>query len=146
MSKLEDYDIKKIAEEIKQKGGRLYLVGGAVRDKLLNKVNHDEDYCVVGLESDEFERIFPNAIKRGKDFEVFDLYGKEFAMARLERKVGKGHKGFEIISGRNVTLLEDLKRRDITINSIAQDVLTKEIIDPFNRKRGFRKKSYKGNF
>ena len=95
--------------------------------------------------SDEFERLFPNAIKRGKDFEVFDLYGKEFAMARLERKVAKGHKGFEIISGRNVTLLEDLKRRDITINSIAQDVLTSEIIDPLNRKARFRKKNYKSN-
>lgn len=131
MNKIESSNIEKIAKIIEKKGGRLYLVGGAIRDKLLNKVNHDEDYCVVGLESEDFEKIFPNAIKRGKDFEVFDLYGKEFAMARLERKIAKGHKGFEIVSGKNVTLLEDLKRRDITINSIAQDVLTKEIIDPF---------------
>lgn len=142
MNKLEECDIKKVARKIEQKGGKLYLVGGAVRDKLLNKESHDEDYCVVGLECDEFENLFPSAIKRGKDFEVFDLYGKEFAMARLERKISKGHKGFEVISGKNVTLLEDLKRRDITINSIAQDVLTGDIIDPFNRKKRFRKKSY----
>lgn len=139
MNNINDINIKEIAKKIQKQGGKLYLVGGAVRDKLLNKVSHDEDYCVVGIESEVFEKIFPNAIKRGKDFEVFDLYGKEFAMARLERKVSKGHKGFEIISGRNVTLEEDLKRRDITINSMAEDVLTKEIIDPFNRKRGFAK-------
>ena len=141
MNNVNDFNIEEIAKIIQQHGGRLYLVGGAVRDKLLNKVNHDEDYCVVGLEAEVFEKIFPNAIKRGKDFEVFDLYGKEFAMARLERKVSKGHKGFEIVSGRNVTLEEDLKRRDITINSIAQDVLTEEIIDPFNRKRRPAKQS-----
>ena len=110
MSKIESSNIEEIAKIIEKNGGRLYLVGGAIRDKLLNKVNHDEDYCVVGLESDDFEKIFPNAFKRGKDFEVFDLYGKEFAMARLERKIAKGHKGFEVVSGKNVTLLEDLKR------------------------------------
>lgn len=132
MSNVGKGNIKTIAKVIEDNGGRLYLVGGAIRDKLLNIKTHDEDYCVVGLDPIEFEKIFSHAIKRGKDFEVFDLDGREFAMARLERKVSKGHTGFEIVSGKNVTLLEDLKRRDITINSIAQDVLTKEIIDPFN--------------
>lgn len=130
-------DILKIANIIKENGGRLYLVGGAIRDKLLNRDNFDEDYCVVGLESDEFIKIFPKAIKRGKSFQVFELGKKEFAIARTEKKIGQGHKNFEVKTGKNITIEEDLKRRDITINAIAQDVLTKEIIDPFGRNRRY---------
>ena len=83
--------IEDIAKIIEQNGGRLYLVGGAVRDSLLNRPIYDEDYCVVGIEKDKFIKIFPEAISRGKSFEVFDLYGKEFALARTEKKTGKGH-------------------------------------------------------
>lgn len=125
-------DIFEIANKIKKCGGNLYLVGGAVRDKLLGKEVNDEDYCVTGISSKEFERIFPYAHTRGKFFEVYDIEGKEFAMARKEKKNGKGHKEFEIQTGQNITIEEDLKRRDITINSIAQEVLTGNLIDPFN--------------
>ena len=125
-------EIEKIARVIEQNGGRLYLVGGALRDSLLNRPIYDEDYCVVGIEKDNFIKLFPEAILRGKAFEVFDLEGKEFALARTEKKIGKGHKNFEIKTGKNITIEEDLKRRDITINAIAKDVLTGEIIDPFN--------------
>jgi tRNA nucleotidyltransferase (CCA-adding enzyme) len=124
-------DIIEIAHVIEQNGGRLYLVGGALRDSLLNRPIYDEDYCVIGIEKDKFIELFPKAISRGKSFEVFDLYGKEFALARTEKKIGKGHKNFEITTGKNITIEEDLKRRDITINSIAKDVLTNEMIDPF---------------
>ena len=125
-------EIEKIARVIEQNGGRLYLVGGAVRDSLLNRPIYDEDYCVVGIEKDKFIDLFPQAISRGKSFEVFDLCGKEFALARTEKKTGKGHKNFEITTGKNITIEEDLKRRDITINAIAKDVLTGETIDPFD--------------
>ncbi|MCI8344684.1 MAG: HD domain-containing protein [Clostridia bacterium] len=125
-------DIFEIANKIKRCGGNLYLVGGAVRDKLLGKEVNDEDYCVTGISSKEFERIFPYAHTRGKFFEVYDIEGKEFAMARKEKKNGKGHKEFEIQTGQNITIEEDLKRRDITINSIAQEVLTGNLIDQFN--------------
>lgn len=125
--------IEKIARIIEQNGGRLYLVGGAVRDSLLDRPIYDEDYCIVGIEKDEFIELFPEAISRGKFFEVFDMFGKEFALARTEKKTGKGHKNFEIATGKNITIEEDLKRRDITINAIAKDVLTNEIIDPFGR-------------
>ena len=121
-----------IANKIKEKGGSLYLVGGAVRNKFLNLEIHDEDYCVCGLTEEEFIKLFPNAKPRGKAFKVFDLDGKEFALARKDVKKGLGHKDFEIQSNPKITIEEDLYRRDITINSIAQDVLTKEIIDPFN--------------
>ena len=125
-------DIKEIARIIDLKGGKLFLVGGAVRDKLLEVENHDEDYCVTGISFDEFKKLFPEAIVRGKDFPVFDIDGKEFAIARKERKIGIGHNSFDVETDKKITIEEDLERRDITINAIAQNVLTGEIIDPFN--------------
>lgn len=125
-------EILEIANIIKNAGGDLYLVGGALRDKFIGKENYDEDYCVVGLTSEEFKKLFPNAHIRGKFFQVYDIDKKEFAMARKEIKTGLGHKEFEIETGKNITIQEDLKRRDITVNAIAQNVLTNEIIDPFN--------------
>lgn len=132
--------ILEIAKKIKLNGGELYLVGGAVRDKILNREVHDEDYCVVGLSAEKFKEIFPKAIERGKSFFVFELYKKEFAIARKEIKIGVGHKKFEIIANEGVTIEEDLSRRDITINSIAQNVLTGEIIDIFNGKKDLKNK------
>lgn len=124
--------ILEIANKIKESGGNLYLVGGAVRDELLGKEVHDEDYCVTGITSKEFEELFPETNLRGKFFGVYDINGKEFAMARREKKIEAGHKGFEIETNKNISIEEDLKRRDITINSIAKEVLTGKIIDPFN--------------
>ena len=111
---------------------------GAIRDKLLNKKVKDEDYCVVGITSEQFKNLFPESFPRGKSFEVFELNGKEFAMARTERKTGVGHKEFEITTNKNITIEQDLARRDITINSMAQDVLTGELIDPFNGKQDIK--------
>ena len=79
-------NINEIAKIIKLNGGNLYLVGGAIRDKLLGIANHDEDYCVTGLSFDEFSRLFPEAFVRGKDFPVFSIDNMEFAIARKERK------------------------------------------------------------
>lgn len=86
---------------------------------------------MVGITPKEFKNLFPESFPKGKSFEVFDLDGKEFAMARTERKTGVGHKEFEITTNKNITIEQDLARRDITINSMAQDVLTGELIDPF---------------
>ncbi len=124
-------DIFEIANIIKNNGGNLYLVGGAIRDKLLGKEVHDEDYCITGISTEEFEKLFPEARLRGKFFGVYDLECKEFAMARKERKSGIGHREFDIEIGNKITIEEDLKRRDITINSIAEEVLTGKLIDPF---------------
>ena len=125
-------DIKSKANKIKEAGGKLYLVGGAVRDRLQGKKAHDEDYCVTGLSYEKFQEIFPEAYARGKAFAVFDIDGKEFALARTESKIGIGHKEFEIKADPKISIEEDLARRDITINSMAKDILTGEIIDPFN--------------
>ena len=132
-----------LAKKIENIGGRMYLVGGAVRDFLMGKESHDEDYCITGINIEEFLKICPEVKMRGKDFPVFDLYGTEIALARTERKIGIGHKGFEINTNKNITIEQDLKRRDITINAIAQDVLTKEIIDPFNGKNDIKNKIIK---
>ncbi len=122
-------DIIKIANKIKENRGTLYLVGGSVRDEILGKVPCDEDYLVVGMTSHKFNEIFNSATPRGKFFEVYDLEGREFAMARTETKIGRGHKEFKVNTGELITLEQDLSRRDITINCIAKDVLTGEIID-----------------
>lgn len=123
--------IIEIANIIKENGGTLYLVGGAVRDEIMNRKVHDEDYCVTGIEKETFEKLFPNAYKRGKSFGVYDIENKEFALARKDKKIGKGHKKFEVQNGKDITIEEDLARRDITINSIAKNVLTGKIIDPY---------------
>ena len=133
-------DIKTIANKISKEGGKLYLVGGAVRDSLLGKATHDEDYCVTGITFEKFQEIFPKAHIRGKAFSVFDIDGKEFALARTESKLGKGHKEFEINADSQITIEKDLARRDITINAIAKEVLTGKIIDPFNGQEDLKNK------
>ena len=132
--------IKEIAQKIKENGGTLYLVGGAVRDELIGIENDDEDYCVTGISFEEFKEMFPEAHIRGKSFSVFDIDGKEFAIARKEKKSGKGHKGFEIETDKFITIEEDLARRDITINAIAKEVLTGKIIDPYNGREDLKNK------
>ena len=124
--------IEEIAKKIESAGGRLYLVGGALRDSALDRKVEDRDYCIVGISNEQFLDLFPEAKVIGKAFQVFQIGRDEFALARIEKKVGLGHKEFDIIVDKDVTIEEDLERRDITINAIAQDVLTKEIIDPFN--------------
>ena len=132
--------IIEIAKEIEKAGGKLYLVGGAIRNHLLNLPITDEDYCVTGLTQKEFEQLFPQAKIQGKDFPVYILNEKAFALARTERKNGIGHKQFEFLTDKSITIEQDLARRDITINSIAQDVLTKEIIDPFHGRKDIQNK------
>lgn len=105
-----DENIIDIANKIRENGGNLYLVGGAVRDKLLNIEFFDEDYCVTGINEQTFEQIFPEAKSIGKSFKVYQLYGKQFAMARKDIKKEAGHKGFEIIVGKDITIEEDLRK------------------------------------
>ena len=98
---------------------KIYLVGGAVRDKLMGIVSKDRDYLVVGSTPEEMIRLGYKPI--GKDFPVFlhPISKEEYALARTEKKVGKGYHGFKFYTSPEVTLQEDLSRRDITINAIA---------------------------
>lgn len=134
---LSEIDIAKI---INNAGGKLYLVGGAVRDMILKRESNDKDYCIVGLDVDDVLKLFPNASIRGKSFPVFDIFGSEFALARKEKKIFNGHKGFEMVTGKNITIEEDLIRRDITANSIAFNVLSQEFIDPFGGRKDIENK------
>ena len=108
----------------------IYLVGGAVRDKLLGIEVHERDWVVVG--ASEKKLIDKGFKKIGKDFPVFlhPETKEEYALARQERKSGIGHKGFEFKFDPTVSLEEDLLRRDLTINAIAQDE-NGNLVDPY---------------
>lgn len=111
-------------------GIETYLVGGAVRDSLLNVHFHERDYVVVGATPEQLlEKGFTPV---GKDFPVFlhPQTHEEYALARTERKTGHGYTGFACYAQPDVTLEQDLERRDLTINAIAQS-RTGELIDPW---------------
>ncbi|MCW5589242.1 MAG: multifunctional CCA tRNA nucleotidyl transferase/2'3'-cyclic phosphodiesterase/2'nucleotidase/phosphatase [Legionellales bacterium] len=108
-----------------------YLVGGAVRDEILGIPVKDRDYVVVGATPAQLLNLGFQQV--GNDFPVFlhPRTHEEFALARTEKKIGRGYQGFRVDFNPNVTLAEDLQRRDLTINAIARD---KEghIIDPYH--------------
>ncbi len=109
----------------------IYLVGGAVRDKLLGRPVVDHDHVVVGALPEDLLALGYKPV--GKDFPVFlhPKTGEEYALARTERKTGRGYHGFVFQADATVTLEQDLARRDLTINAIAEDaqgVLT----DPYH--------------
>ncbi len=113
---------------------RTYLVGGAVRDKLLDRPVVDHDHVVVGASPDDMlSRGFRPV---GKDFPVFlhPHTGEEYALARTERKTGRGYHGFAFHADPSVTLEEDLARRDLTINAMAQTE-DGQLVDPFHGAR-----------
>jgi tRNA nucleotidyltransferase (CCA-adding enzyme) len=116
---------------------KIYAVGGAIRDKLLGMPVQDRDYVVVGATP---EQMAAQGFKPvGKDFPVFlhPVTHEEYALARTERKTAAGYHGFQFFYSPDVTLEEDLARRDLTINAMAQEVrpdgeLSGPIVDPFN--------------
>lgn len=111
--------------------GEIYLVGGAIRDRLLGRTEGDRDYVVVGSTP---EAMLAAGFKQvGQEFPVFlhPETREEYALARTERKQGKGYHGFLCDFKPTVTLEEDLRRRDLTVNAIAEDA-NGRLIDPFN--------------
>ncbi|HEY7996220.1 MAG TPA: multifunctional CCA addition/repair protein [Steroidobacteraceae bacterium] len=109
---------------------RVYLVGGAVRDRLLKRAVKERDWVVVGATPEELLRLGYEPV--GREFPVFlhPTTHEEHALARLERKVGPGYRGFTTQFAPSVTLEEDLKRRDLTINAMAEDE-NGVLIDPY---------------
>jgi tRNA nucleotidyltransferase (CCA-adding enzyme) len=109
---------------------KTYLVGGAVRDRLLGLAVQERDWVVVGATPAELAALGFRSV--GKDFPVF-LHPdtkEEHALARTERKTAKGYHGFEFVTAADVTLEDDLKRRDLTINAIAEDEQGR-LVDPY---------------
>ncbi|MDR7100407.1 tRNA nucleotidyltransferase (CCA-adding enzyme) [Lysobacter niabensis] len=113
---------------------KTYLVGGAVRDRLLGLGHGDRDFVVVGETQASMQAAGYKAV--GRDFPVFlhPQTGEEYALARTERKSGRGYRGFVVHADPAVTLEEDLQRRDFTINAIAQDG-DGHLIDPYGGAR-----------
>ncbi len=117
----------------------IYCVGGAVRDELLGLPIQDRDFVVVGATPEAMVKLGYRPV--GKDFPVFlhpDTH-EEYALARTERKTAKGYKGFQVHAAPDVTLEQDLARRDLTINAIAKSS-SGEIIDPFHGQRDIQAK------
>ena len=122
---------------------KIYQVGGAVRDRLLGRTIHDIDYVVVGSTADEMMQKGFRPV--GSHFPVFlhPITNAEYALARTERKTAPGHQGFTFHADPSVTLEEDLQRRDLTINAMAQEVNeggepVGEIVDPYGGQADLR--------
>ena len=118
---------------------KIFRVGGAVRDRLLNYPSQENDWVVVGSSPEEMMDLGFTPI--GSDFPVFikPETGEEYALARTERNTGKGYAGFTFFTDPEIGLEEDLKRRDLTINAMAEDN-DGNIIDPFNGQRDIESK------
>lgn len=119
---------------------RVYLVGGAVRDELLGRAHFDRDYVVVGAAPEDM--LAEGYRPVGKDFPVF-LHpdtGEEYALARTERKTGPGYHGFAFHAAPDVTLEQDLARRDLTINAMARDE-SGALVDPYRGAEDLREKT-----
>jgi tRNA nucleotidyltransferase (CCA-adding enzyme) len=131
--------IQELAEKVALRGGRLLLVGGTVRDEFLGRDNKDYDCEVYGLSEANLESIletFGTPNKVGASFAVYKL-GQDIdvSLPRKEKKVGVGHKGFEVTADPFMSYEEACSRRDFTINAIMKDPLTGEYIDPFNGRK-----------
>jgi tRNA nucleotidyltransferase (CCA-adding enzyme) len=118
---------------------KIYRVGGAVRDKLLNYPSDENDWVVVGATPQKMVDL--NYVPVGSDFPVFikPETGEEYALARTERKSGHGYQGFTFHANEDISLEEDLVRRDLTINAMAEDD-DGSLIDPYNGQRDLKNK------
>ena len=117
---------------------KAYVVGGAVRDRLLGQPVNDRDWVVVGATPEQM--LAAGYTPVGRDFPVFlhPTSHEQYALARTERKAGRGYHGFAFHTAPDVTLQQDLARRDLTINAIAEDPATGALIDPFDGQRDLR--------
>jgi tRNA nucleotidyltransferase (CCA-adding enzyme) len=134
-----------LARAIQDQGGRALLVGGCVRDRLMNRQAKDWDLEVYGVAAELLPQVlekFGKVNTVGESFTVYKLgHDLDISIPRRERKSGKGHKGFFIEGDPSMSIEEASRRRDFTINAILLDPLTEEIIDPFDGRndidRGF---------
>ncbi len=136
--------IIELAEVIKQNGGRAMLVGGCVRDELMNIEPKDFDLEIYGIEPPKLREIlesFGRVDAVGEAFTVYKLGNDlDVALPRREKKVGRGHKGFVVEGDKDMSFAEAARRRDFTINAILKDVLTGEIIDIYGGQADIEKK------
>jgi len=136
--------ITKLAEIIKQNGGRAMLVGGCVRDELMGIEPQDFDVEIYGIEPKKLREILESFGKVDAVGEAFTVYklgdDLDVALPRREKKVSRGHKGFVVEGDKDMSFEEAAKRRDFTINAILQDALTGEIVDVYDGRKDIANK------
>ena len=116
---------------------KCFIVGGAVRDILMGRQPKDVDFVLTGMTGEDVKTLISHGFEQvGADFPVFlnPMTGEEFALARTERKVGKGYAGFEVFTSPELTIEDDLRRRDLTINSMAFEIPF-DINNPISERR-----------
>lgn len=124
-----------IARTAAAEGGRALLVGGWVRDRLLDRPSKDVDLEVYGITADRLHQLlqrFGPVNTVGESFTVFKVAGIDVSLPRRDSKVGRGHRGFEVTGDPHMTLEDAARRRDFTVNAIAWDPLRREYLDPFD--------------
>lgn len=136
------YTEQEFAAKIKEAGGRSFLVGGYVRDYCRGAAAKDRDYVICGLNRPDFERIFPGAHCVGKSFPVYllDIDGEtcEVSLARRERKIADGYRGFAVSSDAQITIEQDLWRRDTRMNAMALELPERTLVDPYDGQADIR--------
>lgn len=127
--------LRNIIRDIESNGGKPYIVGGWVRDKILGIESKDIDVEVYGITPEDLEKLLSKygEIKAiGKSFKIFSLGNYDFSLPRKEKKIGMHHGDFKVTVDPHMSIEDAGKRRDLTINSLMYDVLSDKIIDPFN--------------
>ncbi|MCD9187935.1 MAG: HDIG domain-containing protein [Pyrinomonadaceae bacterium] len=136
--------IRKLAEIVKESGGRAMLVGGCVRDELMGVEPKDRDLEIYGIQPEKLREILDKFGKVDAVGEAFTVYkiGQDLdvALPRRERKTGRGHKGFVVEGDPEMSFEEASRRRDFTINAILKDVLTGEVIDCYGGQKDIENK------
>jgi len=126
---------QEVAAAVRDAGGRALIVGGWVRDRLLNRDSKDIDIEVFGVAADRLRAVL-EAIGRvetvGESFQVYKMGDIDVSLPRRESKSGRGHRGFTVSGDPSMTIADAARRRDFTINAISWDPLTGEYLDPFN--------------
>ena len=117
----------------------IYLVGGAIRDRLLDLPSGEKDWVVIHSTPSEMKNLGYKQVGKSFPVSIHPETGEEYALARKEVKTGTGYHGFDFDTNPDITLEEDLSRRDLTINAIAENK-DGEIIDPFNGREDLSKR------
>src|SRR5580704_561762 len=126
---------RRIAEAVRDAGGRALIVGGWIRDRLMGRESKDVDVEVYGIAADRLRSLldpFGRVEAVGESFQVYKVGDLDVSLPRRESKSGRGHRGFEVAGDPTMTIEEAARRRDFTINAIAWDPLTGEYLDPFD--------------
>lgn len=136
--------VARLARRVSDAGGRVYYVGGCVRDALMGSVSKDLDVEVHGLTPAALEEILDTLGERVSIGESFGIYaikgcGVDIAMPRKEHLRGRGHRDFDVIVDPDLGAREAARRRDFTVNAMMRDALTGELVDPFHGRRDLKR-------